>query len=80
MRRNARCFNINCYLLLFSAAPFRDSKTEQVQVSGRVYRIDSVPGLDLFNYPESSHNCLFAVIDPLKKEISIVKNSFKPYW
>jgi hypothetical protein len=58
----------------------RDSKTEKVQVSGRVFLIKSVTGLDLFTHIESSHNSLFAVVDPLKKTITVVKENFKPYW
>ena len=59
---------------------FRDSKNNEVKVSGRAYRILSVPGVSLFEHPESSHNSLFVIIDPLKKEITVIKNSFRPYW
>lgn len=40
----------------------------------------SASGLSLYTTPESVHNQLFIVIDPLKKEINVIKKNFKPYW
>lgn len=60
---------------------YRDSKTEQVQIAGRVYQLEKVTGLTLFqDDPDSPHNQLFLVIDPLKKEVTVMKHSFKPFW
>ena len=68
------------FLLYLFFIFFRDSKSSEVKVSGRAYRINSIPGLSLFNHPESIHNSLFVIIDPLKKEVIVIKNSYKPYW
>jgi hypothetical protein len=59
----------------------RDSKTETVQFSGRVFRINRVTGLELF--PENPHsplNSLVVIVDVLKKTITVVKNNFKSFW
>jgi hypothetical protein len=59
----------------------RDSKTETVQFSGRVFRINSVTGLELFpDNPHSPLNSLVVVVDVLKKTITVVKNNFKSFW
>lgn len=59
----------------------RDSKTDTVQFSGRAYTVSSTESLELFpQNPGSALNSLVLVIDPLKKTVTAVKNSFKPFW
>jgi hypothetical protein len=35
--------------------------------------------LDLFPHPDNRHNALYAIVDPLKKQITVVKNNFMPW-
>eukprot|EP00428_Durinskia_dybowskii_P078307 CAMPEP_0170360762 /NCGR_PEP_ID=MMETSP0117_2-20130122/3450_1 /TAXON_ID=400756 /ORGANISM="Durinskia baltica, Strain CSIRO CS-38" /LENGTH=157 /DNA_ID=CAMNT_0010615091 /DNA_START=311 /DNA_END=784 /DNA_ORIENTATION=+ len=60
---------------------YRDSKTDTVQFSGKVFRVDAVAGLELFpDNPNCPLNSLIVIIDVIKKTFTIVKNSFKPFW
>ena len=59
---------------------YKDSKSGDVKLSGRVYNIRRVTGLNLFTYPDSSQNYLYIIVDPLKKQITVIKSDFKPYW
>ncbi|KAJ1412979.1 hypothetical protein B484DRAFT_173231 [Ochromonadaceae sp. CCMP2298] len=60
---------------------YKDSKTETVQFAGRAYVLQSAKNLTLFpDNPESPHNRLLLLVDPLKKTVTVVKNSFKPFW
>ena len=58
---------------------YKDSKTQEIKLAGRVYAIHRVAGLDLFPYPHNRHNALYAIVDPLKKLITVVKNDFMPW-
>lgn len=59
----------------------RDARTNQVQLSGRVFLVRSVAGVNLFPAnPSSPHNILLLMVDPLKKVVTVVKNSFMPFW
>ena len=66
--------------LRLNSSHLRDSKSDDIKVSGRVYQIRSVAGLSLFTHPESPHNLFLVVVDPLKKCVTVVKNNFTPYW
>ena len=59
---------------------YKDSKSGDVKLSGRVYNIRRVTGLNLFTYPDSSQNYLYIIVDPLRKQITVLKSDFKPYW
>jgi hypothetical protein len=60
---------------------YRDAKTEEVQIAGRVYQLSKVSGLVLFqDDPDSPHNSLFLVVDPLTKMVTVLKYSYKPFW
>lgn len=79
--------NINKYLSLTKTAykeivtVFRNSSTNAVQVSGKAFKIKRVDGVDLFpDNPTSPHNVCIAVLDPLKKSVTFVKNTFKDFW
>lgn len=68
-------------LQCFSRVFYRDSKTDTVQFSGRAFRISSTDSLELFpQNPNSPLNSLILIVDPLKKTVTAVKNSFKPFW
>lgn len=79
--------NINKYLSLTKIAykevvtVFRNSNTNAVQVSGKAFRIKNVAGMELFpDNPTSPHNVCLAIVDPLKKQIVFLKNTFKDFW
>lgn len=60
---------------------FRGSESDAIQVSGRAFKIKNIAGLDLFpENPTSPHNTLFVIIDPLKRHMVVVKNTFKSFW
>lgn len=59
---------------------YKDSKTGEVKLSGRVYSIKQIAGLNLFTHPQSSHNAFYVIVDPLKKQITVIKYDYKPYW
>jgi cilia- and flagella-associated protein 300 len=59
---------------------YKDSKSGDVKIAGRVYCIKEVAGLDLFTHPDNIHNALFVYVDPLKKQLVVVKKNFAPYW
>jgi hypothetical protein len=58
---------------------YKDSKTAEVKLAGRVYAVTRVAGLDLFPHPDNRHNTMYAIVDPLKKQITVVKNNFMPW-
>jgi len=59
----------------------RDSKTDTVQFSGKAFHVVAVSGLELFPaYPHCEHSCLLVYVDPIKKHVLVLKNSFKPFW
>lgn len=79
--------NINKYLSLTKTAykevvtVFRNSASNAIQVSGKAFKINKVDGMDLFpDNPDSPHNVCIAILDPLKKQIVFVKNTFKDFW
>jgi hypothetical protein len=39
-----------------------------------------VSGLSVFPDEASPHNMFYVVVDPLKKEIRVLKKDFKPFW
>jgi hypothetical protein len=59
----------------------RDSKTDTVQFSGKAFHVVAVSGLELFpSYPHCDLSCLIVYVDPIKKNVLVLKNSFKPFW
>ena len=59
----------------------RDSKTDTVQFSGKAFHVVAVSGLELFpSYPHCDLRCLIVYVDPIKKNVLVLKNSFKPFW
>jgi hypothetical protein len=41
----------------------------------------AVSGLELFPaYPHCDLSCLLVYVDPIKKNVLVLKNSFKPFW
>ena len=55
----------------------RDSKTQEIKLSGHCFNIKKVSGLNMFSDEDNPHNSLFIVIDPLKKEITAIKMNYK---
>jgi len=40
-----------------------------------------VSGVQLFpTHPHCEHNCLLVYVDPIKKRVVVLKNSYKPFW
>jgi hypothetical protein len=69
------------HLRLWNVQSNRDSKTDVVQFSGKVFRINAASGLELFpDNPSSALNALIVIVDPLKKAVTVIKNDFKPFW
>ena len=60
---------------------YKAPTTGNVTVSGKVFSITSVRGMDLFLHEEKTLlNTFIIIIEPIRKEISVLKNDFKPYW
>lgn len=75
-----RYFNLTKGLYKDSLTVYRDSKTDQVAISGRVYKVKKVVGLDLFTHPENSHNTFFLIVCPMKKVVTVIKQNYKPWF
>jgi hypothetical protein len=68
-------------LFLLYLHHYRDSKTDTVQFSGRVYKVLAAGNLELFpENPASGLNAMIVIVDPLKKVVTVVKNNFKSFW
>ena len=52
---------------------------EGIQISGRAFKLISVDGVELFP-TESKFNLFIVIIDPMKKFVTVIRNSHKPYW
>jgi hypothetical protein len=61
---------------------YKDSKTAEVKISGKVFEIENVSGLELFQGKsrDSRYNHLYLIVDPMKKTINVMKNSFHNFW
>ena len=51
-----------------------------VTVSGKVYQVRAVDGLDLHRNPDKPFNTFLVMVEPMRKEISVFKNDHVPYW
>jgi hypothetical protein len=59
----------------------RDSKTNAVKVAGKVFQVNSVAGVDLYKENiDSPHNRFYAIVDPMKKSVTVIRNNFKNFW
>lgn len=59
---------------------YKDAE-DKVAVSGRVFKISAAAGLDLFSHPDKAvANLLLLIVCPLKKQLTVVRMDFKPYW
>jgi hypothetical protein len=61
---------------------YKDSKTAEVKISGKVFEIENVSGLELFQGKsrDSRYNHLYLIVDPMKKTINVMKNTFHNFW
>ena len=60
---------------------YKDASSGDIIVSGKVFKISTVPGMNLFSDPDKDIvNLLLAYVDPKKKQIVIVRNNWKPFW
>ena len=60
---------------------YKDAATGQVAVSGRVFKIISAAGLDLFSHADKDIvNLLLLSVDPIKKQIVAIRMDYKPFW
>jgi hypothetical protein len=57
----------------------RDSETGEVKISGKVFLIKQIDGMELFE-TNNQENLLIVIVDPMKKFVTTVKNSYKPFW
>lgn len=79
--------NIHNYLSLVKSlyrdtvTVYRDSKENKVQLSGKAYKIEKITGVELFpKNPDSPNNALILIIDPLKKVLTVIKQSYNSFW
>jgi hypothetical protein len=62
---------------------FKDAATQEVKISGKAFEIESVNGLELFPASKKineSYSHLFVIVDPLKKNVVVMKNTFHNFW
>lgn len=60
---------------------YKDAATQEVRISGKAFEVQAVNGLELFSQkanPTYSH--LHVIVDPMKKQIVVMKNSFNSFW
>lgn len=68
---------------VFYVSCHRNVTTELPEISGKAYLIRHVAGVHLFPNEQdecSAENMLLVVIDPSKKQITVVKKSMVPFW
>ena len=58
----------------------RNPEVEGIQISGRAFSVQSVDGIELFPVPDHAANALIVIIDPLKKTLTVIKNTVKSFW
>jgi cilia- and flagella-associated protein 300 len=57
------------------------NSTNEILVAGKAFRIRSINGIELFpENPISPYNVCLVILDPLKKHLHVVKNTFKNFW
>ena len=59
---------------------YKAPTTGAVTVSGKVYQLTSVDGLTLHNHDDKPFNTFIVIVEPMRKEISVLKNDYTPYW
>eukprot|EP00981_Chlorochromonas_danica_P012411 scaffold4877_cov171-Ochromonas_danica.AAC.26 len=60
---------------------YRENSSQAVQVSGRAFLVHSVSGVTLHTHsPDSPRNLFLVIIDPMKRLVTVVKNSDKKFW
>lgn len=58
----------------------RASSNNEVKISTRAVRVQSVSGLDLFAGSDNPMNRFYLVIDSLKKLVHVVRHVVRPVW
>jgi len=54
---------------------------DNIQVSGKVFKVNAVPGLCFYAHPDKELvNRFIVYVDPKKKSLVVVKNDYKPFW
>jgi cilia- and flagella-associated protein 300 len=51
-----------------------------VTVSGKVFALKSVDGMTLHPNEDKPYNTLLLIVEPLRKEMSVLKVDYVPYW
>jgi hypothetical protein len=59
---------------------YRDSKSGEVKISGKVFQLNSIAGVDMYVETDSPHNLIYIVVEPLGKTITVLKKDFKSFW
>eukprot|EP00605_Chrysophyceae_sp_TOSAG23-4_P000812 GSChrysophyteH1.ASY1.ANO1.902.1 assembled CDS len=59
---------------------YKAPTTGNVTVSGKVYRVTGAEGLTLHQHEDKPFNTLLVIIEPMRKEISVLKNDYIPFW
>ena len=60
---------------------YKDASSGEVAVSGKVFKIKAVQGLEFFSNPDKDLvNVLLVYVDAKKKQLVVIKNDYKPFW
>ncbi len=59
---------------------YKAPKTGEVTVSGRIFSLEAVKGVTLHGEPDKPFNTLVVVVEPLRKEVRVLKCDFQSFW
>ena len=59
---------------------YKAPTTGDITVSGKVLLVNTVRGMGLHSAEEKPYNTFILIVEPMRKEISVLKNDFKPFW
>jgi hypothetical protein len=59
---------------------YKAPTTGDITVSGKAYLISTVKGLALHHADDKPFNTFVVVIEPMRKEIHVLKNDYQPFW
>ena len=62
---------------------YRESQSKQVKISSKAYRLIDIPGINIWSSKGSElspPNALYIIIDPILKEIFVIKYDYIPFW
>ena len=59
---------------------FKSSDTQEIKVANSVFRIVSFEGVELHGSSEHCANLMIVNVDPVKKTVLLLKNTFVSFW